>query len=105
MIWQLFLFFYMIYYFFSILSLFPKIELRPKYKPTGAVLFEPNFKREKKIGVRIILDTKDYIELIKFLESIEYKYILVQLEPFPIIFCSLYPSEIANLKVNYILEE
>lgn len=95
----------MISYFLSIFSLLPKIEKKKSLIQKDSLLVNPSFKRNGKIGVKIFLDTKDYSKLIEFLETIENKYTIVELEPFPVIFCSLYPSQILNLKVNYILED
>ena len=160
MIWQFFLFFYLIRYFFLISALFPiinnnsekkkminftkengiilskrenlekqqvskKFSLVEKYKKTDNLKenqirkpislasrreFQaaPLIKRKKMVKVKIYFnDTweKAYHKMTSFITSFNVKYTFVQLEPFPIIFCELSPSQIENLKLDFQIEE
>ena len=162
MIWEFFLFFYLIRYFFSICTLFPiinnnsekqkmtsfikengaivakrkniekqvdkKFALLEKYKKTDnlkdlkenkkrkpiSLASKPGFeaaslfKRKKMIKVKIYFnDTweKAYHKMTSFITSFKLKYTFIQLEPFPIIFCELSPSQIENLKLDFLIEE
>jgi hypothetical protein len=158
-IWQLFLLFYLIRYFFSIFALFPIIDNNPEkqkmtsfIKENGVIVAKRKsaekqvnnkfalikkykkidnlkenqkrkpislaskpgleaarlFRRKKMVKVKIYFnDTgeKAYHKMTSFITSFNHKYTFVQLEPFPIIFCELSPSQIENLKLDFQIEE